>query len=125
MERIEWIKKELEDLKESDLVSLWNEYCYKNNYEPIYLVNELDLNCVLDLSGDALEIINRIKRDFSEFDIDDKYYTIDGYGNFNSYNDPNDEIDLDDLAEAIDNEGIDTLGCIDLNDFEDLEETED
>jgi hypothetical protein len=125
MKRIEWIKQELENLRENDLVSLWNEYCYKNSYEPIYLVNELDLNCVLDLSGDALEIINRIKRDFSEFDTNDKYYTVDGYGNFNSYNDPSSEIDLDALAEAIDNENIDTFGCIDLDDFEDLEETED
>jgi len=125
MKRIEWIKQELENLRENDLVSLWNEYCYKNSYEPICLVNELDLNCVLDLSGDALEIINRIKRDFSEFDTNDKYYTVDGYGNFNSYNDPSSEIDLDALAEAIDNENIDTFGCIDLDDFEDLEETED
>ena len=125
MERIEWIKKELEDLKESDLVYLWNEYCYHNDYEPIYLVDELDLNCVLDLSGDALEIITRIKRDFSDFDIDDKYYKIDGYGCFNSYNDPYDEIDLDDLAEAIDNGDIQTLGYIDLDDFEESEEPED
>lgn len=124
MERIEWIKKELEDLKESDLVYLWNEYCNHNDYEPIYLVDELDLNCVLDLSGDALEIITRIKRDFSDFDIDDKYYSIDGYGNYNSYNDPYSEIDIDVLAEAIDNEDITTLGYIDLDDFEDLEETE-
>ena len=123
MKRIEWIKQELEDLRESDLVSLWNEYCYKNNYEPIYLVNELD-NCLLDLSGDALEIIDRIKRDFSDFDTGDKYYSIDGFGNYNSYNDPYSEIDIDVLAEAIDNEDITTLGCIDLDDFEDLEETE-
>lgn len=124
MKRVEWIKQELEDLKESDLVSLWNEYCYHNNYEPIYLVDELDPS-MLDLSGDALEIITRIKRDFSDFDINDKYYEIDGYGNYNSYNDPYDKINLDDLAEAIDNEEIDTLGCIDLDDFEESEETED
>ena len=77
------------------------------------------------MSGDALEIITRIKRDFSDFDIDDKYYKIDGYGCFNSYNDPYDEIDLDDLAEAIDNGDIQTLGYIDLDDFEESEETED
>ena len=124
MQRVEWIKQELENLKESDLVYLWNEYCYHNDYEPIYLVDELDLNCVLDLSGDALEIITRIKRDFSDFDIDDKYYKIDGYGCFNSYNDPYDEIDLDDLAEAIDNGDIQTLGYIDLDDFEESEEIE-
>ena len=55
MKRIEWIKQELEDLKESDLVSLWNEYCYYNNYEPIYLVDELE-PCLLDLSGDAWKL---------------------------------------------------------------------
>lgn len=125
MERCDWIKEELQDLGENDLVSLWNEYCYENNYEPIYLVNELDLHCVLDLSGDSIEVINRIKRDFADFDIQDKYYYIDGYGTYITYNDPNDQIDFDALATAIDNKDISTLGCIDLDDFEELEETED
>jgi len=125
MKRIEWIKQELENLRENDLVSLWNEYCYKNSYEPIYLVNELDLNYEIDLTGDSLEIIDRIKRDFSDFNTQDKYYTVDGYGNYNSYNDPYSKIDIDVLAEAIDNEDITTLGCIDLDDYEDSEETED
>lgn len=123
MTRFEWIKSELESLTDGTLVDVWNDFQDSRGYERINLMSKFDEIERIDPHESALDLIYRIKRDFDDFDPNDDYYRIDGYGHYISYSDPLDEVDINDLAEAIDNEDFNPSE-IDLDDFESDESEE-
>lgn len=118
MTKLEYIKNELENLCDDDLMEIYNEYADKNRYERIFHVSELEL--VDSFDGSMLDIINRVQCDFKEFDSNDEYYQIDGNGNYISSNSAADFVDIDELAKAIENEDI-TTDLIDLEEYENEE----
>ena len=127
MEKEQKIKKVielLENMDNSDIISIHNEYCDNNNYydDRIYDMCEFD-----DLHSNMtpLDIINNIDRDFNAND-DYFYFTIYGAKSF-SYISDCDIISIEDIANYIvdENESLynDDLAEL-LEEFEEDEETE-
>jgi len=94
----EMIMEQLEDLDFDTLAYLWNEKeISENSDREIYGMSESALEM---LNQSLFSTILRIQ--YGDFDIDDDYFTINGYGNYESFNDFKDAncpIDLEELAE--------------------------
>jgi len=105
-------------LTESELVSVWNEYCDRNNYfdDRIEDMGFLDDECEGMSATDIIKFVSG-----EEFDIHDNWYKHTIYG-LRSFDDPVDEIDIDDLANYIEAHD-DDLGESELRDV--LDETDD
>ena len=113
MDRFDWILEQLDQLSESDLVALHNEYCEEGNnmddyiYE-MYMLDEL-------LSGSATYILNHVN--FDSFNLNDDYIQFSVYGVQSSSYPENDWIYKEDIARAIDSEDFDPSNYIDLSDY--------
>lgn len=121
MKTKEQIEEFLEnELSESELISVWNEYCEANSY----FDDELYDMCMFDdFLGNCTptEVLESVS---SDFNIRHNYFYCDVYG-YESCDYAEDHVEFSDLAKYIhDNE--DSLGCDDLEDFmhEDEEEEE-
>ena len=111
MFNLEKIKSEILRLDDSDKVELWNECCEANNYYDDFInyndIDELLYDCK------PSEVLSRIDKD--EYDQNDRYCSIDGWGEYVSFDYVDDDkspFDLDSLAQWIyDNE--DACGYLD------------
>jgi hypothetical protein len=118
----------LSDLSEDDLISVWNEYCEKNNYadDTVYYMYDLDDIYGYGLDGLSItDIINTVRDDFGDFDTSCDYFgvTMYGYESFDSL-DSFSRFDMNDLCRYIvDNE--DELGESQLREvLEEIAESE-
>lgn len=112
------IKEYLEDLNDSELLSLWNEYQSENCCDGyIYFMEDFDRICG---SMTPTDLANRIF--YGKFNPNDTYFIFNGYENLESSDYLDDFIDIDELAQHIyDND--DDLEDYDLRNF--LDEDED
>ena len=99
MTRYEKIREALENLDKHDVVSAWNRYCEENSYydDMVYTMEEFD-DLMYGLKPS--EIVARLD---SSFDVTEKFFAWDSYGEVVSFNYISDScIDLDDLADYMD-----------------------
>ncbi len=117
MTLLEKIKDQVEFLNEEEKWELASSYVEQNSFEGLY---KMDLEEICErYSNDPQELIRQTFRN-EDFCMDDKYYTYDGYGYIESFDDLIDYYGLTDLAKfAIDNQDE----FITILDF-DLEEEE-
>lgn len=120
MERLELIKKTLQDMDECCLVSLWNDYCtYSKQYtDYIRYTSELDEIANYDLDRPLSEIVSSMQIDFADYSDQDTYYNCDVYEHYCSFNhldQRNSPFDYDTLAEAIDD------GNVDVSDYSEFD----
>ena len=101
-EKIEAIRSIIEDMSDSDAVALHNEYCYEtNDYDDeIIDMERFDEICEgMKPSEIARSIV------YGDFNPNHDYFHFNGYGNFESTNDPTDWIYPGDIArEVVDRE---------------------
>lgn len=111
------VKEYLENLSDSELLSLWNEY-RRGQYcdGDIYDMEEFDEICgSMNPSDLACKIF------YGKFNPNDTYFIFNGYTNLESSNYLDDFIDIDELAGYIyDND--DSLDDYDLRNFLDEDE---
>lgn len=116
MKTLNEIKEYLENLSDSDLLMLWNEYQNENCGDYIYDMEEFD---EIFSNVEPSEISRRCY--FGDFNPNDAYFVFNGYANLESSNYLDDLVDIDDLARFIyDND--DDLNDDDLRDFLDEED---
>lgn len=136
----ERIRTALTEMDDSEIVNIWNEYCYTTNNFDDEIFNDCALEEMINNSQDgALYWVNRFFYGSDDYSKDGSanpnrnYFQFNGYGNiqsfdyiYNNYSDTFSYIDVDSLIDyIIDNN--DSLYCDDiqeiLDDFE-TEETE-
>ncbi len=111
----------LKQMYEGDLINIYNNYAMANNYEYIY-----STGCIEDYlsSKVAIELVRS-----GSINLHDRWYTIDGYGKFHSFNTVDSQyspICIDDIAKYIIDTGdslesdklLQTLEEIEEPDFE-------
>ena len=120
----EKVKSVLENLSDSELLDIWNEYCRQNGYDDCEI---LDMY-MFDEFYNGLkpsEILNKVN---SDFDINDDYFVCGCYG-CESFNmcDVIDHIYIDDLARHIvnNNETFDNAELEELIEEDENEDEED
>lgn len=102
MENLELRKSVIEQLSEMDaanLVEIYNTYCnlINDNDSEIYYN---DKDNITMLTGDCP--YNALQRAFyGDYNPNHEYVTLDGYGNLESFNDPNDHISINDMLDTI------------------------
>lgn len=119
-------EKLLETIKEmddSEIVTLWNEYCYNNNmFDDEILSYDTLEELIQNSSEGGLYWINRFFYGSDDYNNEGganpnrDYFTFNGYGNiesfdyiYNSYSGEFNHIDIDDLIEYI-TDNNDSLG---------------
>lgn len=83
----------------SDLFNVWNDFCDENRWERVY-DNTID-EIVSYYNNDLNEYLEENQHNV-DYDVNDDYFTIDGYGHLKSFNHLWDEIDTDALVNWID-----------------------
>ena len=114
MTRTEKIINLFKEMSDSDLVSIWNEYCMAVNRYDDEIMNAYDLEEWADNCDDKIGLLNRFYfgsdegREGTSANPNRNFFTFDGYGNIISfnyvYNQFTDEfyyIDAEDMAEYI------------------------
>lgn len=110
MENKKKITNVIKDLSPEEIVDIHNEYCGRNNMMDQYisrmgyLEDELR-NMYYD--SNLVDLIRDVKN--GHFELNDKFFYLDGYGHFQSFCDPiydtNSPIDMDAIADyVLDNE---------------------
>ena len=102
------------EMNESDLISVWNEYCREVNLYDDEIMDAYELEEWVNNSSDAMNILNRFyfgsdeEREGTSANPNRNYFTFNGYGNiisfdyiYNQYTNEFYYIDIDDLAEYI------------------------
>lgn len=104
----EELKELLENLTDSELVEVWNEYCDNNRCYDDKIEYMDDFDCLME-GNSPTKILESVAKDFSTYD---DYFKFGIYG-CKSFGDPSDYIYFDDLAnyildndEDFDNNGI-------------------
>ena len=98
MTKTEMIKDLLENMSESQLYTIVNEYFDKTNYydDRIYDMDEFDeIMSGMSPSDIALKIF------YGDFRPNDHYFKFDGCANFQSFDYISDEVDLEEIADYI------------------------
>jgi len=113
MKTKEQIEEFLEnELRDSELVSVWNEYCEQNAYYDDQLQDMSMFDDYVGYGKTATEVLESMS---SDFNIRDNYFYYNIYG-FESTDYPEDHIDFDAMAKYIyDND--DALGNDELDEF--------
>ena len=112
--KVEMLIDVFKEMNDSELISVWNEYCIEVNKYDDKIMTAYDLEEWVNNSNDTMNILNRF---FFGHDYMDKggsanpnrdYFTFNGYGNIVSfdyiYNEYSDEfyyIEVEELAEYI------------------------
>ena len=102
------------EMNESELISVWNEYCYATNRYDDEIMDSYQLEEWANNSDDVIGILNRFyfgsdeERENTSANPNRDYFTFNGYGNiisfdyiYNQFTDEFSYIDVDDLAEYI------------------------
>ena len=121
MTKTEMIKDLLENMSESQLYTIVNEYFDKTNYydDRIYDMDEFnEIMSGMSPSDIATKIF------YGDFRPNDNYFRFDGYANLQSFDYISDEVDLEEIADyIIDNdEDFDNSDIREILDEEDEEE---
>ena len=98
MTKTEMIKDLLENMSESQLYTIANEYSDKTNYydDRIYDMDEFDeIMSGMSPSDIATKIF------YGDFRPNDNYFKFDGYANLESFDYISDEVDLEEIADYI------------------------
>ena len=98
MTKTEMIKDLLENMSESQLYIIANEYSDKTNYydDRIYDMDEFDeIMSGMSPSDIATKIF------YGDFRPNDNYFKFDGYANLESFDYISDEVDLEEIADYI------------------------
>jgi len=83
-------------MTETELIELWNEFCYDANYpDDVIYHNDEE---TFDHMGFTIRQ-TCAARDRGDYDFDDSYISLDGYGNPMSSNDAIEFVDEDNLIE--------------------------
>lgn len=98
LEAIAKIKEVLEDMTDSELVAVYNEFADKNHYEHLYSIDEDTIN--LFFSGKSAYGVAKIVCD-NDLDMDDCYIMECDNGDYLTCEDPTDAFELSDLATYI------------------------
>jgi hypothetical protein len=99
---IEKVKEVLEDMTDSELVAVYNEFADKNHYEHLYSIDEDIINSLFS-GKSAFEIIKSAVE--NDLDLDDCYIMECDNGDIRTCEDPTDLFELSDLASYIYDEG--------------------
>lgn len=114
MERFERVMDVLKEMDDSELVSVWNEYCYATNRYDDEILDAYSMEEWIENAKDKISLLNRFY--FGSDAYDEKssanpnrnYFTFNGYGNvisfdyiYNSYTNEFNYIDADDLVDYI------------------------
>lgn len=93
------IREYIDGLSDSELVKLHNEYCREQNYsdDEIYTNDEDFFNTYFE--GKTLEAVRAVC--FGEYEYQNEYVKFNGYGNLESFNDPEPHVDKDAICTAI------------------------
>ena len=126
MTKTEMIKDLLENMSESQLYIIANEYFDKTNYydDRIYDMDEFDeIMSGMSPSDIATKIF------YGDFRPNDNYFKFNGYANLESFDYISDEVDLEEIADYIvdndeDFDNSDIREIIDEENEEDEEEEE-
>lgn len=99
-QKIKQIKTILNDMHDDELVEIHNRYCEANcDYDDqIYNNDDAILN---DVMGECTFAEAACKLFYSDYNYNDNYFWLDGYGNLESSNDPKDIIFVDDIARYV------------------------
>lgn len=92
----EKVKSVLENLDDSELMRIWNEYTQMNSYDDQEIFEMYMFDELMD-GRKPSEILNKVA---SDFDINDDYFVWGVYG-CESFNDVSDKVYFDDLANYI------------------------
>ena len=98
MTKTEMIKDLLENMSESQLYTIANEYFDKTEYydDRIYDMEEFD-----EMMDDMLPSDIATKIFYGDFRPNDNYFKFDGYDNLQSFDYISDEVDLEEIADYI------------------------
>lgn len=123
MTKTEMIKDLLENMSESQLYIIANEYSDKTNYydDRIYDMDEFDeIMSGMSPSDIATKIF------YGDFRPNDNYFKFDGYANLESFDYISDEVDLEEIADYIvdNDEDFDDSDIREILDEENEEEEE-
>ena len=123
MIKTEMIKDLLENMSESQLYIIVNEYFDKTNYydDRIYDMDEFDeIMSGMSPSDIATKIF------YGDFRPNDNYFKFDGYANLESFDYISDEVDLEEIADYIvdNDEDFDDSDIREILDEENEEEEE-
>ena len=123
MTKTEMIKDLLENMSESQLYIIANEYFDKTNYydDRIYDMDEFDeIMSGMSPSDIATKIF------YGDFRPNDNYFKFDGYANLESFDYISDEVDLEEIADYIvdNDEDFDDSGIREILDEENEEDEE-
>jgi hypothetical protein len=110
-EGIEKVKEVLEDMTDSELVAVYNEFADKNHYEHLYDTDEDIVNMFFD-GKSAYEVAKIVYE--NDLDMDDPYIMACDNGDYLTCEDPTDAFELSDLASYIYDEA-DWLDCDELD----------
>lgn len=120
---LEKVKEEIDDLSTESQVGLWNEYCEAMGYMDNYIERNYPNELFMGLTAE--EILDRVDLG-GKYSNHDVYVTMDGYGEYVSFdyaNDENSPFDLDSVAQWCYDEE-DGRGYFDIDDCDDGEEEE-
>lgn len=119
MDKKEQIKEYLENLDDSDLLSIYNEYVSETYDDDVYTMDEFDEICD---SMTASDIACRCF--YGKFNPNDEYFIFNGYANLESSDYLEDFIDFDDLADYCirNDEDFDDQEIRDILDADDTED---
>lgn len=98
MEKLERIKEVLDDLDESELISMWNEYQSNINGDGT-IFNNCDEFFEEFYNNDVMGALRASH--YGNYNLSDEYVMFNGYGNLKSFNYVTDVIDMDELAKYI------------------------
>ena len=93
------VKEYLNNLDDSELVSIHNEYCQNNCYsdDEIFINDEDFFNTYFE--GKVLDAVRAVS--FGEYSYSHDYVKFNGYGNLESFNSPLEHVDIESIAADI------------------------
>jgi len=96
---LEAVQEYLNNLDDSEIVRIHNEYCQScnNSDDEIYNNDEDFFNTFFD--GKVLEAVRAVS--FGEYNYSDEYVVFNGYANLESFNNPSSHVDIDSIANDI------------------------
>lgn len=111
----------LENMSNSDLISCHNQMCHNQSRgDEIYSNDEDFFSTFFD--GDIMGAVRAIS--YGEYNYSSDYVKFNGYGNLETFDNPENEIDLEEIAEDILENESDYSWLIELEDDDEEEEEE-
>ena len=112
------VKEYLNNLDDSELVSIHNEYCQSTNDPDGEIYNNDEDFFTTFFEGKVLEAVRAVS--FGEYNYSNDYVKFNGYGNLESFNSPLEHVDIESIAaDILENTenyyGIELEECFEIN----------